>query len=291
MMEVAFECIPCTVQSCLRLLDEGCVDESLREGLLRQALQFLATADWRQSPPSLARDLHAQLRISAADADPYREIKHRSNLAMLECAGDLRDQLARAADPFTMAVRLAVAGNVIDFGARHLFDPAASIQRVLTADLAIDDSRQLGVDLAAARSVLYIGDNAGEIVLDGLFLETLAHPAVTFVVREGPVINDVTLADAELVGIPDLARVITTGDDAPGVILDRASAEFHAAFAGADVVIAKGQGNLEGLWNVPRDVYFLLTVKCERIARHLEVPVGGFVVWKYKVGAMPAGTN
>ncbi len=81
-----------------------------------------------------------------------------------------------------------------------------------------------------------------------------------------------------------MAQVTTTGDDAPGVILDRASPEFHAAFAGADVVIAKGQGNLEGLWNVPREVCFLLTVKCERIARQLEVPVGGFVVWKSKAG-------
>lgn len=285
MMDVAFECIPCTVQSCLRLLDEGCVDEALREGMLRQALQFLATADWRQSPPSLARELHAQLRLSANDTDPYREIKQRSNKAMLARADDLRDRLARAKDPFALAVRLAVAGNVIDFGARHLFDPAATIDRVLTADLAVDHTRQLGADLADARSVLYIGDNAGEIVFDGLFLETLAHPAVTFVVRGGPVINDVTLADAELVGIPDLARVITTGDDAPGVILNRASPEFHTAFTAADVVIAKGQGNLEGLWNVSRDVYFLLTVKCERIARHLEVPVGGFVVWKYEADA------
>ena len=290
-MEVAFECIPCTIQSCLRLMDEGCVEESLKEDMLRQALQFLATADWHQSPPSLARDLHAQLRLSAADADPYREIKHRSNQAMLEYASKLKIQLAQAEDPFTMAVRLAVAGNVIDFGARHLFDPASSIQRVLKADLAVDDSKQLGADLAAALSVLYIGDNAGEIVLDSLFLETLAHPAMTFVVRGGPVINDITIADAELAGIPDMAKVITTGDDAPGVILERTSPEFRAAFNDADVVIAKGQGNLEGLLDGPRDVYFLLTVKCERIAQHLEVPVGGFVVWKYQAGTRATETN
>lgn len=281
MMNVAFECIPCTVQSCLRLLDEGSIDERLREGLLRQALRFLAEADWDQSPPALARDLHAQLRSAASDPDPYRRIKHRSNLAMLERTRDLRERLSRDPDPFTMAVRLAVAGNVIDFGAKHLLDPAATIERVLTANLAVDHSRQLRADLEAAESVLYIGDNAGEIVLDGLFLETMAHPAVTFSVRGGPVINDATLADAELAGIPDLARVITTGDDSPGVIFDRVSGEFREAFDHADVVIAKGQGNLEGLWNAPRDVYFLLTVKCERIASHLNVPVGDFVIWKY----------
>jgi len=284
MMEVAFECIPCTVQSCLRLLDEGCVDDSLREDLLRQALLYLAKSDWRQSPPSLACEIHARLRDAAADPDPYRDIKRRSNEAMLARVDDLRARLAGAEDPFAMAARLAVAGNVIDFGAKHLYDPAATIDRVLTADLAVDHSAQLAADVASARSVLYVGDNAGEIVFDGLFLETMAHPDVTFVVRGGPIINDVTVEDAELIGIPKYARVITTGDDAPGVIMDRASPEFLAAYDEADVVIAKGQGNLEGLWNASRDVYFLLTVKCERIAKHLEVPVGGFVIWKYEAG-------
>ena len=228
----------------------------------------------------------AQLRDAASDADPYREIKHHSNVAMLERADELRDELARASDPFAMAMRLAIAGNVIDFGAQHLFDPATTIQRVLTADLAIDHTEQLRKDLACAQSVLYIGDNAGEIVLDELFLETMAHPDVTFVVRAGSVINDATLADAQLVGIPAHARVITTGDDSPGVIPKRSSAEFREIFDRADVVISKGQGNLEGLWDAPRDVYFLLTVKCERIARHLEVAVGDFVVWKYKAEAL-----
>jgi uncharacterized protein with ATP-grasp and redox domains len=86
MMDVALECIPCTVQSCLRLLDEGFIEEDQREGLLRQTLRFLAAADWNQSPPALARELHAQLRQAAANADPYREIKHRSNQAMLALA-------------------------------------------------------------------------------------------------------------------------------------------------------------------------------------------------------------
>ncbi len=279
-MDVALECIPCTVQSCLRLLEQGFIEEDQREDLLRQTLGFLAEADWKQSPPALARELHAQLRKAAANADPYREIKHRSNQAMLALAHDFREKLACASDPFDIGLRLAVAGNVIDFGAQHLLDPAETIQRVLTADLAIDHSDQLREDLSSAQSVLYIGDNAGEIVLDTLFLETLAHPGVTFVVRGGPVINDVTMDDARLVGIADHARVITTGDDSPGVILPRVSPEFRTAFDQADVVIAKGQGNLEGLWDAPRKVHFLLTVKCERIGRLLGVPVGAFVVMK-----------
>ena len=104
-MDVAFECIPCTVQSCLRLLDEGFIEEDQREGLLRQTLGFLATADWKQSPPALARELHAQLRQATANVDPYREIKHRSNQAMLTLARELRDKLASASDPFDIGLR------------------------------------------------------------------------------------------------------------------------------------------------------------------------------------------
>lgn len=280
-MEFNLECVPCTVQSCLRLVDDGPLDDRTKEDLLRRALAFLADCDWRQSPPALARELHAMLCEATGDADPYRAIKERSNRTMLDRAGDLRARLAAAQDPFAMAVRLAVAGNVIDFGARHLFDPDAAIERVLAADLAVDHTEQLRADLARARSVLYVGDNTGEIVLDRLCLEVLARPGVTFAVRGAPVINDATLDDARAVGIDTLARVITTGDDSPGVIPERASAEFRAALADADVVIAKGQGNLEGLWDETREIYFLLTVKCERVGRHLGVPVGDFVVWRH----------
>lgn len=280
-MEVAYECIPCTLKSCLRLIEEGGIEPDEREHLLRNTLSFLANSDWRQSPPSLARELHAMLRREGRSEDPYADIKRRSNKAMLERIPELRTALGAATDPFALGVRLAVAGNVIDFGARHFFDPAKTIRRVMTADLAVDATEDLRSALHRSKSVLYIGDNAGEIVMDGLFLETLDHPQVTFVVRGGPVINDATLDDAVVAGIPARARVITTGDDAPGVIPSRVSEEFTAEFERADVVIAKGQGNLEGLWDAQREIYFLLTVKCERVARHIGVEVGDFVVWKH----------
>lgn len=279
-MEVAYECIACTVQSCLRLLEEGGIAEDHREEMLRKALRFLAAADWRQSPPALARGLHAELRRAGWDGDPYCEIKRRSNQAMLELVPELRNEVSHAPDPFALALRLAVAGNVIDFGARNLLDPMETLRRVMTDELAVDHTVQLREDLIHAQSILYLGDNAGEIVLDDLFLETLGHPGVTFVVRGGPVINDATVDDAKLAGIPGHARLITSGDDTPGVIPSRASTEVQEALAHMDVVIAKGQGNLEGLWDLPRDVYFLLTVKCERIARLIGVEVGQFVVWK-----------
>jgi len=281
-VNVAFDCIPCTVQSCLRLLDAGFVDESRREDLLRRTLAFLAEVDYDQSPPALAQTMHRMFRETLDDPDPYRDIKRDCNQMMMDRRPDLREMVRNSDDPLGTAIRLAVAGNVIDFGAKNLFDPLETIAAVLDGDLDIDDSAQLQSDMESARSVLYIGDNAGEIVTDSVLLETLDHPGVTFVVRGGPVINDATIEDARLVGIDRLARVITTGDDAPGVIWETSSAEFRRAFAEADVVVAKGQGNLEGLIDMKRTIYFLLTTKCERIAEHIGVGEKAFVVWKMK---------
>lgn len=137
------------------------------------------------------------LRSEMSNPDPYREIKDRSNRAMLEVIGRLRHRPADAADPFATAVRLAVAGNVIDFGARHLFDPEHTVERVLVSDLAIDAIAALRRDALSARKILYPGDDAGEIVPDTMLLEPLTGRSVTYAVRGGPVLNDATARDAE----------------------------------------------------------------------------------------------
>lgn len=279
-MDIANDCIPCTMESCRRLTESDRIDAARGEELLRRTAAYLENVDRRQTPPALAREMHRMFREILDDPDPYLDIKRRCNEQMLQRREELRRLAAEADDPFAVALRLAIAGNVIDFGAKHLMDPDATIRRVLEADLAIDDTEALRSDLAAAETVLYIGDNAGEIVLDGVFLETIAHPRLTFAVRGGPVLNDALVADAELVGIDRLARIVTTGDDAPGVIWRTSSLEFREIFKAVDVVVAKGQGNLEGLIDADRDIHFLLTTKCERIANHIGVGVKDFVAWK-----------
>lgn len=145
-------------------------------------------------------------------------------------------------------------------------------------------SSELKEALSTAKTVLYLGDNAGEIVLDKLFIETLMHPNLYFAVRGAPVINDATLDDAQYVGIDAVADVISNGYDAPSTIVDRCSPQFQELFNKADVIISKGQGNLEGLLEkTDKQVYFLLMVKCDVIAEALGVKKGDFVVRKQKM--------
>ncbi|OPX32958.1 hypothetical protein B1H10_06730 [candidate division KSB1 bacterium 4484_188] len=275
---VSLDCIPCTVNSFLRLIKTGMLPEESKEAAMRRLLAFLSRADFRQSPPALGREMHRMIREELNNSDPYREIKEKYNRMMLDLQPQFENQIETSTDSFDTAMRLAVAGNVIDFGPQAQMDIMETINRVTRAQFAIDDSQQLRDDLKSARTLLYLGDNCGEIVMDKLFLQTLGLPEMYFAVRGGPIINDVTIEDAKLVGMEDVATVITTGDDSPGVVWETASDEFKAIFNEADVIISKGQGNLEGLIDVPQNIYFLLVIKCDLVGELVETGVGEFVI-------------
>lgn len=280
-MNTHLECIPCTVSSYLRLVDSGVIPSEKQEELMRRMLAFLAETDYQNSPPEMGAELHRMIRASLGDPDPYLKIKEKYNRMMLELYPSFRQMVAESETPFETAMRLAIGGNVIDFGAKYHFDVMDTIHAALGSQLAIDNSDQLQQALKSARKLLYIGDNCGEIVMDKLFLEHIDVEDKTFVVRGGPVINDITLDDARLVEMDKVARVVTTGDDSPGAVWERTSMEFRSLFMEADVVISKGQGNLEGLIEVKhKNVYYLLVTKCELIAERIGTLKGGFVVKK-----------
>ena len=245
---------------------------------MRRLLDFLSQADYRQSPPALGREMHRMIRDVLKNPDPYKEVKEKFNTMMLDLYDDLKEMVRHADDPFDMAMRLAIAGNVIDFGPQRQLDVMDTMQRVVHADLAIDDSPQLRRDVQDASTVLYVGDNCGEIVTDKLFIEAMNHPHVYYAVRGGPAINDATVEDAHIVGMDQLATIVTTGDDAPGAVWETASDDFKELLLTADVVIAKGQGNLEGLIEVQHTIYFLLVTKCDLIAHRVGATTGDFIV-------------
>jgi uncharacterized protein with ATP-grasp and redox domains len=213
--------------------------------------------------------------------DPYKEAKKQSNDLVLKMYPELRTQILLSDNPFDTALRLAIAGNIIDFAISSSYDLHATINNVLQSDFAINHSQELKKALSDARTVLYLGDNAGEIVLDKLLIENIMHPNLYFAVRGAPVLNDATTEDAEYVGMDIVADVVPNGYDAPSTIVEKCSEQFREVFDMADVIISKGQGNLEGLLGTKnKDIYFLLMVKCNVIADALNVKKGDFVVKK-----------
>jgi len=278
-MKTQFECIPCIISSYLKLVETSVIPETQQEVILRQLLHYLSGVDYDQSPPMMGRTLQRMIRESLQNPDPYHQIKQHYNQMMMDLYSSFKEIVERSEDPFDAAMRMAIAGNVIDFGAKYQFDIMDSINRVKEHELAIDDSRFLRDDLEHAQTLLYIGDNCGEIVLDKLFLETIDISQKYFVVRESPVINDITPEDAKMTGMDKIATILTTGDNSPGAVWESASKDFRDHFNNADVIISKGQGNLEGLIDVPHDhVYFLLVTKCDLIGEKIGTRNGDFVV-------------
>lgn len=277
-MNLELDCIPCIVNSFIRLIKLEKLPHRVQEETLRKLLRLVAEADYEKSPPVLGKEMHKMIRKQLNRTDPYEDLKEKNNKMMLDMYTEFEEMIEQSSNPFNMAMRLAIAGNVIDFGPQEQLDIFETVHKVVHSTLAIDDSKFLEKDLKKANSLLYIGDNCGEIVLDKLFLETINFPNTYFAVRSGPVINDATIEDAKMVGIDKIAKVISTGDDAPGVVLDLCSDEFKKIFQKSDLIISKGQGNLEGLIDVNQNIYFLLVTKCDLVGNLISTEKGDFVV-------------
>ncbi len=181
-------------------------------------------------------------------------------------------------DPLHIALRLSIAGNIIDFGvADHYKDLWINLEEVLSKPFAIDNEAALRAALANSAQVLFLADNAGETVFDRLLIEVLKVPVV-YAVKESPIINDATVADAVSAGLDQVSRIVSNGADAPGTILSLCSQDFLQIYQAAPLVIAKGQANYETLSEAGSKVFCLLQVKCPVIADDIKAPVGSIVI-------------
>ncbi len=290
-MRTYLDCIPCFLRQTLDAVRLVTNDEAIHERLLQEILRAASDLDPHQPPPAMGQRIHRRIRELTCQSDPYRGAKDRFNRLALRHLPALRARVARSDTPLETAVRLAIAGNVIDMGVNSgLLDTQVTdaIDHALNAPLS-GDVEALARAVAEAGRILYLADNANELVFDRLLIERLPLEKVTVAVRGGPVINDATLADAEAIGLPELVEVIDNGSDAPGTILEDCSTSFRRRFDSSDLVIAKGQGNFETLSHVEKDIFFALLVKCPVIARELDCDVGSLILRRSLGAATPAG--
>jgi hypothetical protein len=270
------ECIPCFLRQTLDVLVLVDADEPTRREAMRSVLREMADATFDQSPPALARHVHRTIREGLGCRDPYAAVKVESNELALSMIDALREEVQQADDPLAASLRLAIAGNIIDYGVGHDVSPETvrkTIEEAIDRPVNPAAVDRLRNRLDKADRILYLADNAGEIVLDRLVIEQLPPGKVTVAVRRSPILNDVTRHDAEAAGLNQIARIIDNGNDAPGTILPDCSEEFRSEFDSADVIIAKGQGNFESLTNTPSDTPLLMVfqAKCSLVCSLLGV--------------------
>lgn len=280
-MKTHYDCVPCMLNGLINLFKQDIIEEKYHDSVIKEAMKYYSTLDFSQSPLKVNRDLHSIVRKVAKNPDPYKSLKDKYNNKALNYFDKYEEIVKKSDNPFKTALRLAIAGNIIDFGPAHKFSVEETIERVLITEFKNDDSDKLFEEIQKADKILYLLDNTGEIVFDSIFLNVLNRPDITLAVRHSPILNDATLEDIAFIGLDKKYKVITNGDNAPGTLLSHVSEEFLNEFNSADLIISKGQGNYEGL-NAVRDknLFFLLMAKCKIIADDLGVKLGDSVIKK-----------
>ncbi len=283
-MRTSLDCLPCIVRQAVDASRMVTGDEVTVLEIMKIVFDMLARADLSVSPPEIVRAVHAVIRRELHDADPFLSIKRKSTRRALDIATGARDAIQSAGDPFAAALAFSIAGNILDFGMRSEWNEAIiaeSFSKALERSTAFDPASlaRLRDEIAAAGTVLVLGDNAGEAVFDRLLIERFPQRKnVLYAVKASPVINDATREDAVAAGIEEAAEVVSNGADIPGTVLRECSVEFQRIFHAADVVISKGQGNFETLNEEARKIWFLFQVKCPVIADHYAFSVGDWML-------------
>jgi damage-control phosphatase, subfamily I len=269
-MKTYLDCYPCLMRQALSASRKAGAPEALQKEVLISAMEELQQLPSETTPAEMAYKIHCLVREKTAIEDPYKDAKEQATQEALSLYPELKKKIDAATDRLEMAVRVAIAGNIIDLGVSDSYDIHATLSRVLTQPFAINDLSLLRKALSESSAVLFLADNAGETVFDRVLIEELNIP-VTYVVKAAPIINDATYEDAEAAGITQVAEVIDNGSQAPGTILEQCSESFIQRFEQADLILAKGQANYESLSENSAPIFFLLQVKCNVIARDLGI--------------------
>ena len=255
-------------------------DEDRQTQITKEIMALFAQ---RQTPMTSAElGMLTQQAVGAfyhLSEDPLKEEKDFSNRFALERLGVILEQVATQEDSVLAALRFAVLGNYLDFSALRGQVSFETLEQMLRdaaqMPLCMDTYRQFCRDLEKGKKLLYITDNAGEIVFDRVLAQQIQkaypHLQITFLVRGAPVSNDATREDAAVAGIE--FPVLDTGVAMGGILEEIISPEAKAALEQADVILAKGMGNTESMLGCGRNVYYAFLVKCVRFVQVFEKPL------------------
>jgi hypothetical protein len=274
------ECLPCFFGQITRTLKHAGVNGDQGRGIARRAGEIVASASLEEVPARTSTLIHRLLRAESG-VDPYQEVKTTYNRIALDFLPELTRIAASMPDRLEGGVRAAIAGNVIDFGIYDHIDLQRSIEESFRLELSRDSFVAFRHAVETAGRILYLCDNAGEIVFDRVLLRILQEQgkSVTVAVKGAPVINDATLEDAAEAGITEYTELIDNGSDGIGTLLESCSERFQDAYRSADMIISKGQANFETLEQTrdPR-LFFLFKIKCPVVGRALGRENGGIVL-------------
>jgi len=276
-MNLKSDCLSCLLNQSLRVAKNLNLDEERAKAMMQVASSSIANYG-EVSPPVAAADLYPKLASFTESKDVYKALKEFSTQEALKLLPTVKIQVKTTSD----AIKSAVAGNVIDFATPNHFDLEKEFEKVFETAFMLDDEALFLEHLSVADTLMIIGDNVGEHVFDKLLLENIIkeYPNLKlyYAVRGLPIINDVTLLEAQEIKMEEVATVVDSGVNTPGLAYDHASEEFMNLYNTMDLIIAKGMGNYECLESVgDRRIFHLFKVKCDVVSRDVNAPLGSLV--------------
>lgn len=279
-MKINEKCLPCLINQVIKVANiTNC---SNRDDLYHQVFEQLSKIDFNKSNPEIIGMIFELVKKHLNNEDPYQEIRQYYNNLFLQSYDDFDKKI----NSFKTAIKYAIIGNIIDFSPinnQEITKIDDWFDNIDNLSLTIDHVDKLINDIKKAKTILFLGDNCGEICLDKLLLKRIKqlNPSlkIYFGVRGKPVVNDSIESDAYEVDIDEYASIISNGDNSLGTILSRTSAQFNQIYQNCDFVIAKGQANFESLSEENKKIYFLLMVKCDVIAKYINVPEKSLVCY------------
>jgi uncharacterized protein with ATP-grasp and redox domains len=281
-MMTNLDCFPCFLRQALEAARMATDHEEIQRKVLNSVLSILSNISIYSSPPEIALLVHQRVKAITGNLDPYKEAKKNQNELALKYEDILRDRIRETSNPLKVAMISSAAGNTIDLAPdQQMKDICKKCMEIISRGFSWDDYELFCKKVVQSKSLLYLGDNAGEIVWDKILIEELLDHFdfdINYVVRGFPILNDVTLEDAKYVKMTELVTVVPNGSEAPGTLLNRCSEELLMRYQKSDLILSKGQGNYESLSKENRPIFFLLKVKCPVIAGDVHCRIGDIIL-------------
>ncbi len=288
-MRTYLDCVPCFYRQALDTARIAGADEIKQKQILDKVSQLIPDFPLEASPPEMGREIYNLVREMSGVKDPFKEIKENNNRLALKLYPKLKQEVNNSEDRLLTAVRLSIIGNIIDYGAKSSLNMEEEINNLFQGNFTTKNEnsetmfkyKKFKEALNKVNSIIYLADNAGEVVFDRLLIEELVKELgkeVIYVVKDKPIINDALIEDAIFCGINEVAEIISSGSDAPGTLLEYCSGEFIRLFQKAELIISKGQGNYEALSEEDRPMFFLFRAKCPVIAEDIGCNLGDMVL-------------
>jgi len=280
-MKAQPECFCCSIRQAQEATEIAGRDKNTIWKVSQEVCAVYARADQNWTPAYMTTLAHNVTKKMVGIEDIFYQIKRGHNRAALQIYPQLKSWVGKGENRLERAVKVAIAGNLIDLGVYRDIKVEKVLEEIDYAQWGRYQFASWVEDLNNARTLIYVGDNAGEIVFDRILLEEISPGRkIFFVVKGGPVSNDALLEDAQEAGIDKIAEILTTGQPEVGIALERAPLSLQKLWKGADMIISKGQGNFETLSEEEGNIYFLLKAKCIPVARELGVRQGALVLQK-----------